>query len=236
MNTTLRQYGRFLRPRWRWVAWGVVAAIALTATALILWPPRYRADAVVFVRTPGDISQSVDGGDAYAQTRAETYAVLAQTNAVATRVIADTGLQLSPQKLARRIQARHIGGTALLQIRVSGPAPDEARRTAEALITELSAEVATLEAVPGGLTPRAELVLVDPPSRPTRIWAWGAPLYPFLIGPVFLGAFLGALGAVLRYRNSPAEGDAPQLIREDSDSARSSNNDECHDEHAPEAL
>ena len=43
------------------------------------------------VRTPGDIGQSVDGGDSYAQRRAETYAALATSTTVSTRVIADTG-------------------------------------------------------------------------------------------------------------------------------------------------
>lgn len=216
MTSTVQQYVRILRARWRWVAWGAIGAVALTAAVLLLWPPRYRSEAVLFVRTPGDISQVVDGGDTYAQTRAETYAVLARSNAVSTRVIADTGLQLSPQKLAQRVQARHLAGTALLQIRVSAPSPDEARRTAQALITELSTEVSNLEAVPGSVMPRAELVVVDPPSSPTRTFAWGAPLYPFVIGPLFLGAFLGALAAVIRTWRFPLS-DSPAMINEDSD-------------------
>lgn len=218
MNPTLTQYGHILRPRWRWVAWGAVAAMTLTAAVLLLWPPRYRTEAMVFIRTPGDISQVVDGGDTYAQTRAETYAALARSTAVSSRVVADTGLQLSPQKLASRIQVRHLGGTALLQVRVTGPSPDEARRTADALLTELAEEVRTLEAVPGGLLPRAELVVVDPPSAPNRILTWGIPLYPFVIGPVFLGAFLGALAAVVRGTKANAAVADSSTFSEDPDS------------------
>lgn len=204
--TTLQKYGVIVRVRWRWVAWGIIGTLAVTAAVLLLWPPVYRSEATVFIRTPGDVSQSVDGGDRYAQTRAPTYAALAKSTAVSSRVIADAGLQLTPQKFARRVQARHLGGTALLDIRVNAPSPDEAVRTAQALLTELSAEVRTLEAVPGSLTPRAELVVVDPPSRPTRIVAWGAPLYPFVVGPIFLGAFLGALAAVIRAMTSAPGG------------------------------
>jgi capsular polysaccharide biosynthesis protein len=227
MNTTLTQYTQILRERWRWVAWGAITATVIMAAVLLLWPPRYRSESLVFVRTPGDISQVVDGGDTYAQTRAETYAALARSAAVSSRVIADTGLQLTPQKFASRVQARHIGGTALLQIRVSGPSPDETVRSTQALTTELAAEVNALEAVPGGLTPRAELVVVDPPSRPTRIVAWGAPLYPFVIGPIALGAFLGALGAVIRAMRSPAYGQAAPATDENMESVPSSNGPEA---------
>jgi capsular polysaccharide biosynthesis protein len=138
-------------------------------------------------------------------------------------VVADTGLQLSPLKLASRVQARHIGGTALLELQVTGPSSDEARRTAEALITELTTEVRTVEAVPGALTPRAELVVVDPPSDPTRIVAWGAPLYPFILGPLVAGAFLGALGATLRSMKSHVAVDDLPIIDDDSDSYPSTN-------------
>lgn len=227
MTPALRQYAVILRARWRWVAWGVVVAMAATAAVLILWPPRYRTEALIFVRTPGDISQVVDGGDSYAQSRAETYAALARSTAVSSRVIADTGLRLSPEKLASRVQARHIGGTALLQIRVSAPSPDDARRTADALITELTAEVRTLESVPGSVAPRAELVVVDAPERASRIVAWGAPLYPFLVGPVILGAFLGALGAVLSAMRSPQSAAVTRPLSQPSDSLPAT---------APEAL
>ncbi len=223
----MNDYARILRHRWRWVTWGAIAAMSLTAAVLILWPPRYRSEAVIFIRTPGDISQVVDGGDTYARTRAGTYAALAKSASVSARVIADAGLQLSPQKFAKRVDARQIGGTALLQIRVTGPSADEASRTAEAMITELTAEVRTLEAVPGGLTPRAELVVVDPPSRPTRIVAWGAPLYPFVIGPVFLGAFVGALGAVMRAMRSPLHGEASPAIDDHPETSPSLNDPEA---------
>lgn len=225
MTTTLQKYGLIVRARWRWVAWGVVGAVTATAAVLLMWPPLYRSEAMVFVRTPGDIGQSVDGGDSYAQRRAETYAALATSTTVSTRVIADTGLDLSPQRFARRVAAHHIGGTALLQIRVGAGSPEEARRAAQALITELTAEVGTLEAVPGSLTPRAELVVVDPPSAPTRVFAWGAPLYPFVVGPVFLGACLGALAAVIRAMATAAgPGDAAPMggRHHSSDAARSS--------------
>lgn len=198
LPTALIAYGRILRARWRWVAWGVAVAVGALAVALIAWPPLYRTQATVFVRTPGDVSQSRDGGDSYAQVRAETYAALARSTGLSSRVIDNLGLTVSPNKLSSRIQAQHIGKTALFQISVNAPTPGEARRTAEVLVNELSARVDALEAVPGTLVPRAQLVVVDTPTDPRRIVIWGAPLHLVVIAVLLLGATLGASGAVLR--------------------------------------
>ena len=198
MSSALLCYARLLRARWRWVAWGAILAAVSTAVFLVVWPPLYRTEAVVFIRTPGDVSMAVDGGNLYAQSRAETYVALARSNGVASRVVADLGLNLSPQKLSRRVQARHIGQTALVQVRVGAPSAEESRRTTEVLLNELAAEVRNLETIPGELLPRAELVVIDPPSRPMRVVAWGAPIYVVLIGTLVMGAFLGALGVVIR--------------------------------------
>lgn len=202
--STVQTYLRIIQARWRWVAWGAIAAVALTAAVLFLLPPLYRTNATVFIRTPGDISQSMDGGDLYAQSRAETYAALAKSTGVASRVVADMGLNLPPEKLARRVQAHHIGRTALFQVKVSAPSADEAKRTAEVLLHELSVDAATLEAVPGGLLPRAELVVVDPPTRPTRLFALGAPVSLVLVAATIGGVFFGALGAVVGSRRFEA--------------------------------
>lgn len=211
MNPTLQRYLAIVQTRWRWVAWAVIATVALAAVVLMLLPPLYRTTATVFIRTPGDISQSADGGDSYAQSRAETYAALARSTGVASRVVADMGLNLSPEKLARRVQAHHIGRTALFQVTVSAPSADEARRIAEVLLRELSVEADALEAVPGGLLPRAELVVVDKPSSPTRVVAFGAPVYLVVIAAMIAGAFAGGLAAVIRPGRSD---DAPVLATE----------------------
>src|ERR1700757_1658120 len=105
MNTTVVEYARVLRARWRWIMWGVVLALAATTLFLIVLPPLYRSEATVFVRTPGDVSRVLDGGDLYAQGRAASYAALASSTSVSSPVIADLGLDLKPEVLSERIQA-----------------------------------------------------------------------------------------------------------------------------------
>lgn len=212
MSTALADYGAVLRSRWRWIMWGVLLALAATTAFLILRPPLYRSDATIFIRTPGDVSQVLDGGDSYAQGRAKTYAALAGSTSVSARVIADLGFDLNPEVLAKRITAANPRGTALIDISVSAPTPTEAQRTATVLLSEYAATVRTLESVPGSLVPRAELVVVDPPGQPVRVTAWGASIPIVLLCAALIGLALGATLAVLR---SIFERPAPSSDRSD---------------------
>lgn len=198
MNSALVDYLRVLRIRWRFVAWGLLIALAATTILLLLVPPTYRSDATVFVRTPGDISRVVDGGDRYAQARAKTYAALAGSPSLSARVIADLGLDLQPDALAGRVTATNPANTALIDISVSAPSATDAQQRATVFLSEYEAMVRELESVPGALVPRAELVVVDPPGQASRIIAWGAPLAVVLLGAALLGVILGATAAVLR--------------------------------------
>src|SRR5260370_40822756 len=110
MNTAIVHYGEVLRARWRWVMWGALIALVATTLVLILRPPLYRSQATIFVRTPGDVSRVMDGGDSYAQTRAKTYAALAGSTSMSARVIADLGLDLKPATLSERINPANRRG------------------------------------------------------------------------------------------------------------------------------
>lgn len=197
MNPALETYLHILGKRWRWLLWGVLLGLAVATVALILQPPMYRAQATVLVRTPGDVSQVVDGGDTYARERAATYARLATSSTVAERVIENLDLDIAPATLSSRIDAENISGTALITVSVGAPSAAEAQQTATMFLSEYAATVRMLESVPGSLVPRAELVVVDPPVRPTRMVAWGIPLALLLFGVALAGLFAGAIAAVV---------------------------------------
>jgi capsular polysaccharide biosynthesis protein len=198
MNTIVVHYGRILRTRWRWLMWGILLPLLAATLFLILQPPLYRSEATVFVRTPGDISRVRDGGDSYAQARARTYAALASSTSITARVIADLGLDLSPETLSKRIAATNPPGTVIIEFAVSSPSPQEAQRTANVLLSEYAGTVSNLESVPGSLVSRAELVVIDPPGRPVRQVAGGVPIPLLLMGSALIGLVLGASGAVIR--------------------------------------
>jgi capsular polysaccharide biosynthesis protein len=197
MNPALLEYGRALRRRWRWIVWGLLLTLGATALCLLVEPPRYRSEATVFVRTPGDVSLVLDGGDSYAQGRARTYSALARSTDLAGRVVENAGLDVTPEALAERIAASPRQGTALIDVSVDAASAAESRRTATVFFAEYAATVRTLESVPGSLVPRAELIVVDPPRPPKRVVAWGAPVSLVLLGATLAGLLLGATAAVV---------------------------------------
>lgn len=205
MNSEIACYVRVLRTRWRWMVWGVLLATGAATALLILQPPMYQAHATVFVRTPGDVSRVVDGGDAYAQRRAKTYAAVANSPSVTARVVDDLDLDLAPEVLSQRIKATNRSGTTLIDITVSAPSAMEAQQTATVLLSEFTATVHMLESVPGSLVPRADLIAVDPPGLPTRLIAWGLPIPVVLSAAVLIGLVVGATGAVVRSMSESAE-------------------------------
>lgn len=216
MMSPLGEYAKLLVERWRWVAWGILLAMLMTTVVLLVAPPKYRTQATVFVRTPGDISRVQDGGDMYARARVETYAALANSMSVSSRVIADLGLSLAPEVLSDRIAATPREGTALLDLSVSAPSAAEAQRIATVLLSELESTVHDFESVPGSLVPRAELVVVDPPLESVRVTAFGLPIAVLLSGAGLLGVMLGAAAAVIRSMfMSPGSGWEPAIPGDD---------------------
>ncbi|AFP42227.1 YveK family protein [Mycolicibacterium smegmatis] len=198
MNPVLVTYLRLLRIRWRWLVWGVLLALAVATVVLILQPPMYQSKATVLVRTPGDVSRVVDGGDTYARSRAATYAQLAKSSTVAERVIADLHLDIAPATLSSRINAENVPGTALITVTASAPSAGQAQQTATMFLSGYGATVRMLESVPGSLVPRAELVVVDPPGMPSRMVASGVPLPLLLFGVALTGLVAAATIVAVR--------------------------------------
>lgn len=198
MSAALTAYLRILRARWRWMLWGVLLALAAATVMLVLQPPMYQSHATVFVRTPGDISRVVDGGDTYARERAATYAQLAKSTTLADRVITDLNLDVDPATLSARITGENLPGTALIALSIGARSGTQAHQLATVFLSEYTEMVHSLESVPGSLVPRAELVVVDPPGLPTRMVSWGLPLLVVLSGAVIIGLVSGAGAAVIR--------------------------------------
>ena len=198
MNPALLEYGRALRRQWRWLVWGLLLALGATALLLLVEPPRYRSEATVFVRTPGDVSRVLDGGDSYAEGRARTYSALAGSTDLAALVVENAGLDVTPEVLSERIGASPRQGTALIDVWVDAPSAAESRRTATVFLSEYAATVRTLESVPGSLVPRAELIVVDRPGPPKHVVAWGAPVWLVLLGATLVGLLLSATAVVVR--------------------------------------
>lgn len=198
MNAVVTDYLCILRARWRLVAGGALLGLGAAVVLLLLVPPTYRSSATLFIRTPGDISLVVDGGDSYAQNRARTYAQLARSSDFAERVVDYGSIDMLPDQFAQNVSVSARPGTVLIDLTVTASTATEAERAADAAVSVLSQSVRALEAVPESLVPRAELVVIDSPDTPAHAFAWGVPVAWVLLGATAAGALLGALGAVLR--------------------------------------
>jgi capsular polysaccharide biosynthesis protein len=198
VNAALAEYAGILRARWRYPFWGLLLGLATLTVLLLVRPPVYESRATVMVRTPGDVSRVVDAGDFYAQTRTRTFAALATGTGLASRVVADNGLNMSPESLAASVSANPRPGTVLIDIAVRADTAGQAQHLASVYLSELTALVRTVESVPGSLVPRSELVIVDPPAATRLIGPLGISLPLITAAIAIAGVVLGAAAAVLR--------------------------------------
>ncbi|MEW1931923.1 Wzz/FepE/Etk N-terminal domain-containing protein [Rhodococcus sp. NPDC079359] len=164
MNSTLTEYFRILTERWRWVAVVCLVVVGLAATYLLLQPKSYQSQSTVFVSTPRDDSDTYYRGDLYAKERLPSYAALIQSQDLARRVIADLQLDSTPEALIASTTATPVPGTVLILLSTAAGSPSSAQAINQAYLDEFMAEIASLEAIPGALTPRAELLVVEPPT------------------------------------------------------------------------
>lgn len=120
----------------------------------------------------GDTSIAVASAtDAYAKSRAQSFADLGQSRVVAEQVIADLGLSTSPEALVSRIQVSVPPNTVTMQVKASAGSPEDASKLANAWMQAMAEQIRVLEA--GGDGTGAATVELTPvetaniPSSPT---------------------------------------------------------------------
>lgn len=185
----------------RWLPMLVV--LLVTVTAAVAWtesrPREYtaRASGIVATNNSQDIAQSYSG-TILAQTVAKSYLLLFTSRGVAEAVIADLGLQMTPEQLIGRIDATLPADTTTIRVDARAPTPTEARDIANAVVRATSEQIETIQGSGADATAVVKLVPVEPAGLPTsqsypsRIRYYGAGLV--------LGALLALGWGVLRER------------------------------------
>ncbi|WP_111767657.1 polysaccharide biosynthesis tyrosine autokinase [Nakamurella deserti] len=133
----LQAYFRIIRKNW-WViallaVLGVGAATAYNETST----PRFESDVTFYVSTPTDAA----GGNAfqanqYAVAKIESYNKLVKSDALAERLIARTGLDLSPSEVAGMLSAASDLNTVLITVTVVDSSRDRSLQLADAVAQE----------------------------------------------------------------------------------------------------
>jgi capsular exopolysaccharide synthesis family protein len=154
----------------------------------LLMGPQYTTSLQFFVSTTDNASTSeAFQGSQLAQQRVESYAGLLTGRELATRVIDELELDMSPEELAGTVGATVRAGTVMIDVTVTDTSSTRAVEIAEALISEFPAMVSDVEN-PGA--PEDSAVTVAPTDRPT---AAGQPSPSPPVRNAFVGAILGLL-------------------------------------------
>ena len=118
---------------------GLVAGVALALAVTAATDAGYRADALLQAVPQPPTGQ--EPGRA-AEVAAATYAEIADSRGfLAESASALGGGRFSPSELARRLDARHLEGTALVELVARGETREGARILADGLLTALEAQV-----------------------------------------------------------------------------------------------
>lgn len=140
-----KQFLMVMRRRWISVAALVLVALAASSAITFTRTPAYESRSQVFLTV--DVRDTTDAYAAslFASGRASSYADLASSTELASRVIDQLGLDLTSEQLASRINAEVVESTSLIELRVKDTDPQRAQLIADVVTNEFTKYVADLE-------------------------------------------------------------------------------------------
>ena len=208
----LNDYLRVFRRHWLGVT-VIVGAAVLAAAAFSLQQEKvYAADASGFV-TAGTSNNPAEAsvGDTLAKSRATSYVDLAKSRAVARGAAISMKLNIDPATLINRITVVQPLDTVLIKVTARDATPLAAQKLADAWVSALSDQVATIEN-PDGEGKALRLVPIESAELPS------SPVSPNIprnlaLGLV-LGLMLGAAYALIRSQIDRRVSDAETVERE----------------------
>jgi capsular exopolysaccharide synthesis family protein len=165
-------YLRMLRRRWRLIVALIVLGVGAAAVTVNVATPVYEAQTKSFVALRDGAAQNQASnayqGGLFAQDRMKSYAEVVTQPVVLQPVVDKLRLTVTPDRLASRVQARSQTGTVLIEISVRDPSPERARDVANAVSTQFSQVVATLESPEDGVTSPVRVTIVRQAGLPTQ--------------------------------------------------------------------
>ena len=194
----VRDYLRAIRRRWRVVALFGLLFGALAAAYTFTVTPQYASSAQLFVTTPssGSSSDASYQGALFSQQRVQSYAIQVGTRDMASKVLDDLDLDLTPAELADKVSASVVTQTVILTITATDPDAATAQQIAQAYAAELGDWVEVTETPPGQAASPVKATISEAADLPD------SPTSPDVVRNLVLGALAGILlglgAAVLR--------------------------------------
>jgi capsular exopolysaccharide synthesis family protein len=186
----LREYADVALARWRLLTASLLIGLLAAAAVTLSTPPRYEADATIYISMRAASGAVSEGRDPAAE-HLPTYTAVITSERVATEVARALGAGLSPSDVAARISVTRPPETVLLRVTVLDPAPEQAARIANLVVGLAVDAVAEMER-PAGSTapPLVSAQLVEAASVPTEA------VRPRTWVDLVLGGLLGLLGGM----------------------------------------
>ncbi len=161
---------------------GAALLVSLTST------PLYVTGIQMFVSGTNTTStgEALQGSQ-FTESRITSYAELLTGEELATRVVDELNLDVTPSELAAEISASLVTDTTLINVTVTDPSPARAQDIAESIGDLFPGLVAELETTPSAPAPPVQVTVVDRPELPV------VPSTPKTTRNVQLGVLLGLL-------------------------------------------
>ncbi|GAA1519748.1 polysaccharide biosynthesis tyrosine autokinase [Nocardioides humi] len=151
-----KQFLTVLRRRWMSIVTIILLALGVSAAITFTRTPMYESKTQIFLTV--DVRDTTDAYAAllFASNRAASYATVVKSTELAERVIDQLDLDMTPEALASRIDAKVVESTSLIQITVRDENPRDAQTIADVTTEEFTTYVAGLE-TPGGSTDESQI-------------------------------------------------------------------------------
>lgn len=140
-----KQFLMVLRRRWLSIMALLLVALSISATFTFTRTPLYESRTRIFLSV--DVRDTTDAYAAslFASGRASSYADLASSTELASRVIDQLNLDMTSEALANDISAEVVESTSLIEMRVLNEDPQDAQLIADAATSEFIKYIADLE-------------------------------------------------------------------------------------------
>lgn len=191
-----KQFVLVLRRRWRSVVLVFLAGLAVAGGISYLMTPKYESTSRVIVSVNAGTVQEASNGAFFLANRVKSYADLASSTELASRVIDVLALDLSPAELSEKVSTEVLQETSFIAITVTDEDPREAQRIADVVTSEFQAYAEEIETIGDTDESQISLHVSDPPEyNPSAVspdWVLN------LIAGGLIGLLLGVALAVSR--------------------------------------
>ena len=186
-----------LRARWRVILVVVGVVIALTAGLSVVQTPLYSSSTQLFVSTSTDDDAQIYQGSLYSVQRVQSYQQLALSREIASSVVDELKLDMSPSEVQSKVSASVLPQTTVLQVTVSDPDPHKAQQIGRAYASVLVDAIDDLETPEGSTKSLVKANIIDGASLPTSPYSpnW---LIRMLLA-LFIGLILGVALGIVRH-------------------------------------